>query len=105
VEDVRRAYRRTPRGKELKRECDKRYIATPNGKAARLRITKRHQRKYPAATAARAAVSKAIRKGTLHKQPCAVCGSVKVHAHHRDYGKPLVVVWLCDKHHRHAHKR
>jgi hypothetical protein len=40
------------------------------------------------------------KRGRLVKQPCAVCGSTeKVEKHHKDYLKPLDVVWLCRAHH------
>ena len=45
---------------------------------------------------------KAIRKSQLVPQPCAICGSLDVEAHHPDYDAPdahLKVVWLCKKHH------
>lgn len=45
-----------------------------------------------------------IKKGVLIKQPCEVCGEVKVDAHHDDYTKPLDIRWLCRKHHL-AHHR
>lgn len=37
------------------------------------------------------------------KLPCQVCGELKSEAHHKDYNKPLEVVWLCRKHHRELH--
>lgn len=50
------------------------------------------------------AVSRAIRSGTLSRQPCAVCGNEKSVAHHEDYDKPLDVVWLCQPCHVRRHK-
>ncbi len=44
-----------------------------------------------------------IRSGRLSRQPCAVCGNTKAHAHHPDYAKPLDVIWLCSKHHAEWH--
>lgn len=38
------------------------------------------------------------------KQPCVVCGELKVQAHHSDYSKPLDVMWLCLPHHKAWHK-
>lgn len=38
-------------------------------------------------------------RGKLVPQPCAVCGETKVEMHHPDYSQPLLVVWLCRKHH------
>lgn len=49
-------------------------------------------------------VNNAIRDGKLSKQPCEVCGSLEVHAHHCDYSKPLDVMWLCPIHHKAWHK-
>jgi hypothetical protein len=45
-------------------------------------------------------VGVAIREGKLKKQPCVICGERLVDGHHRDYGKPLEVLWLCRGHHR-----
>ncbi len=42
----------------------------------------------------------AVKRGDLVKQPCAVCGSPTVEAHHEDYSDPLNVQWLCFEHHR-----
>jgi len=56
--------------------------------------------------AAHYAVSKALTKGHLVKQPCSVCYSTdKIEAHHKDYTKPLEVVWYCRKHHKEEHTR
>ena len=41
-----------------------------------------------------------VRRGAVIPGPCATCGHTgKVQGHHHDYGKPLVVTWLC----RHCH--
>lgn len=40
------------------------------------------------------------RRGKLVPEPCLSCGStVKVEMHHRDYDKPLEVMWLCRRCH------
>ncbi len=55
---------------------------------------------------AHAAVQKAIAKGELRRpEVCEVCGEkpkgrAKIHAHHKDYAKPLDVEWLCPRCHR-----
>jgi len=54
---------------------------------------------------ARNAVSNAIRNNKLKKQPCEVCGELKVQAHHEDYSKPLEVNWLCKDHHSELHRK
>lgn len=54
------------------------------------------------------AVLNAIRTGALTRPAtCSECGKLptgksKIHGHHRDYLKPLEVVWLCTKCHRSA---
>ena len=55
--------------------------------------------------AARRKVHSAIKAGRLAREPCEVCGSSVVHAHHDDYNKPLDVRWLCPKHHREHHAK
>jgi len=47
---------------------------------------------------------KAVKAGTLERQPCEVCGSTeRVEGHHDDYDQPLAVRWLCKQHHEEAH--
>ena len=48
-------------------------------------------------------VNEAVRLGKLIKQPCEICGSKRVHAHHEDYLKPFEITWLCPVHHREHH--
>lgn len=48
-------------------------------------------------------VQKALKNGTISKQPCEVCGSRVVDAHHDDYSQPLKVRWLCRQHHTRLH--
>jgi len=54
---------------------------------------------------ARQAVSTALRNGSLKRQPCVICANDKSQAHHEDYSKPLIVTWLCSKHHSQKHRR
>lgn len=51
------------------------------------------------------AVTVALRKKLLTKQPCEECGAEKAEAHHDDYAKPLEVRWLCRSHHRQHHAK
>lgn len=58
----------------------------------------RYYAKNPEPFRARNAVSRALRKGTLVRKPCKVCGEKKVQAHHyKGYDKKywLIVQWLC----------
>jgi hypothetical protein len=52
---------------------------------------------------ARNAVSIRLKRGTMKRQPCEVCGAPEGHAHHEDYDRPLDVRWLCETHHRAVH--
>ena len=45
-----------------------------------------------------------IKRGRLQRKPCYICGAEQVQAHHPDYSKPAVVVWLCKEHHRNLHR-
>jgi hypothetical protein len=50
------------------------------------------------------AVFKAIKKGEITRQPCLICQSSEVEAHHSDYNKPIDVTWLCVTHHKAWHR-
>ena len=54
---------------------------------------------------ARSYVKEYIKRGTVIKLPCSVCGDEKSEAHHEDYDKPLEVIWYCRKHHLEYHKK
>ena len=55
---------------------------------------------------AHAAVAKAVADGRLWRpSKCSKCRKKgKIHGHHRDYTKPLDVVWLCPRCHGAEHK-
>lgn len=51
-------------------------------------------------------LNRAVRSGTVARQPCEVCGSTDhVDGHHEDYSKPLAIVWLCRRHHVARHRK
>ena len=54
---------------------------------------------------AHALVAIALKNGKLIKNSCKVCGVTRVHAHHTNYSKPLEIQWLCNVHHKEAHKK
>lgn len=83
---------------------DKARAKTPERVAWRRQKLREQRAKNPLANSARQAVAVALRKGKLQRQPCH-CGETKVEAHHPDYNKPLFVIWLCNKHHKHVHGR
>jgi hypothetical protein len=84
-------------------EYDRLRYQQPGRKAATRKSTHRWNDKHPLAYKAHYTVSNAIRDGRLIKQPCTICGEEKVHAHHRDYSKPLDVTWLCVTCHQRIH--
>jgi hypothetical protein len=43
--------------------------------------------------------------GSIKSEPCAFCGEEPSQAHHPDYDKPLLIVWLCANCHRKIHPR
>lgn len=84
-------------------QYDRQRAALPHRRANAAKTTAEWRKKNPQAYKAQTAVSNAIRDGHLKKLPCAFCGAGRVHAHHRDYGKPLDVIWLCPKCHHRLH--
>lgn len=59
--------------------------------------------RHPDHHLARKLTRAAIARGEIVRQPCERCGSPKSSPHHPDYSQPLLVRWLCRKHHREAH--
>ena len=45
-----------------------------------------------------------LKRGSIVKEPCAICGDSHAEAHHEDYSKPLEVIWLCREHHLSHHR-
>lgn len=58
----------------------------------------------PAKEVARYTLRYAVKKGTVQKLPCRVCGKHNSQGHHEDYTKPLDVTWLCQQHHSDRHR-
>ena len=67
----------------------------------RLEYLREYRRRHPDKYKATAKINHLIEDGKLTKpNSCEVCGNVgRVEAHHRDYSKPLDVVWCCKKCH------
>lgn len=86
------------------RALNRKYLSSDKGKAARARATKRYREKHAEKLKAHNAVTYALKKGVLQKQPCHCCGELRVEAHHPDYSAPLSVVWLCVAHHKQLHE-
>jgi hypothetical protein len=84
-------------------EYERKRARDPVRRAKRRIYMARHRANFPGKWKARYAVDNAIRDGRLTKQPCEVCGSLKVEGHHSDYRKKLDVRWFCRKHHSNLH--
>ena len=65
---------------------------------------KKHINKYPNQKKARQKVKDAIKYGKIIKGKCEKCGDIKTSAHHKDYSKPLDIIWLCHSCHMKEHK-
>lgn len=87
------------------REYERERSKDPERKVKAAEYLRQRRARHPGKARARNAVSNALQRGLLARQPCAHCGTtMKVQAHHHDYRKPLDVEWLCFKCHReHAH--
>lgn len=86
------------------KERHKRYQQTEQGKAASDKAKAKWKEKNKIKRAVHMITGNAIRSGILQKMPCEQCGStVRIHAHHDDYLKPLNVRWLCAAHHKQWH--
>lgn len=77
---------RRKRANEMKRRKEK----TPEGRMKKL---------------AQKALHGAVKRGTVKRKPCEVCGSRDSQAHHDDYSKRFDVKWLCRRHHMARHRK
>jgi hypothetical protein len=85
-------------------EYDRLRYRNPDRKAQGAANAKQWRKDHPEAYKAQTAVNNAVRDGRLEKTPCAICGTeANVQGHHKDYAKPLDVVWLCAKCHHRVH--
>jgi hypothetical protein len=97
--------RQYEKNREAVMERIKVYHQSPAGKAATRTTSKNQKAKFPEKIAARHILGVAVRKGEVQKSPCERCGAKRVHGHHPDYSKPLIVIWLCAQCHKEEHKR
>lgn len=98
-----RYYRRdVERSRAMKREQARRTPGTATERARRFKAD------HPEKAAAHRTVRLAVRAGRLAKpSTCERCGAApppkRLHAHHTDYARPLIVEWLCTVCHRAEH--
>lgn len=87
-------------------QARKEYAQTEQGRKASAKGKAAHYYRYPNRSAARSAVTNAVRDGRLYKpSKCEACNkTAALHGHHCDYNKPLDVMWLCDPCHKQWHR-
>lgn len=86
------------------REYDRKRANTPERLAVQKEFSKGWREADKRRDRCHNAVARALRIGSLIKEPCVKCGEVKSVAHHEDYDKPLDIVWLCQPCHVRRHK-
>jgi ribosomal protein S27AE len=89
---------------ELNKEKRKKLVRLYN-KKNKEKISLRRKEKYKQKDWAREKVRRALKNKLLTKKSCKKCGEWEVQAHHKDYSKPLDVVWLCRKCHGMEHRK
>lgn len=85
------------------REFERKRIQDPERRRKSSEMIKAYEEKYPQRKIANWKLNSAVKQGLVIQEPCFVCGEKAV-AHHADYDQPLLVTWLCHKHHRQLHK-
>ena len=80
------------------------YSQTEAGLISGSRAKKKWRDSNPIKRNAHVITGNAIKSKKLFREPCEVCGCDEVHAHHKDYAKPLNITWLCPEHHEQWHK-
>jgi hypothetical protein len=89
---------------EKLRQYDRNRGKNPDRRKANTEITKIWRSEDRRRQKAHNAVSGAIKKGILIREPCCRCNETKSLAHHEDYDRPLDVMWLCQPCHKQRHK-
>ncbi len=63
---------------------------------------KKWRAKHPIKEKAHKKVFVELRAGRITKLPCMICQNPKSESHHKNYFRPLEIIWLCKIHHRMA---
>jgi len=98
---------------EKKKEATKKYIKRlktyeqDRYKTMRREAVRKNRNKDKEKQRARWRLQKAVEKGlVIRPKSCTLCGSkANLEGHHKDYNKPLEVIWLCRKCHGKIHRR
>ena len=96
---------KTYKSLENKRRIDREYQRRKRKmlKGYKTEEYREYRKKYPQKIEAQQKLNYAIQKGVIKRSKCKDCNSLRVHGHHPDYSKPLVVIWLCSIHHKNYH--
>jgi hypothetical protein len=98
------AMRKRARTNPKVQEYDRARAKTDKRRKHNREVSKKWRQDHPIAYRAQNMVNNGLRDGKLKKGPCSICGATNhLHAHHRDYSKPLEVTWLCAKCHHRLH--
>ena len=81
----------------------KTYSQTKEGKLTVIKATEKWQKDNPKKVRAKREAAYAIKTGQIIRCCCEICGVSETGAHHDDYDHPLVVRFLCIKHHKQWH--
>lgn len=94
------------KNKHKYREQQRIYNSTDRAKELNRKRSKKYWDANPEKNKARKKIRTCIRNGSIVRpEVCSRCGKKgKIEAHHKDYNKPLDVVWLCRKCHVDEHK-
>ena len=82
------------------------YLQTEKGRLVRKIRNDQYKKNHPLRFSARTIVAYEISKGQLFRPLlCESCDQTgKIHAHHSDYTKPLLISWLCEPCHKQWHR-
>jgi len=86
-------------------EYDKQRAKTSKRKLLAAKTYQNRKITQPIQWKARYLLNMNVQLKKIIRKPCEVCGELKTEGHHENYHKPLVVKWLCKKHHILIHKK
>lgn len=97
----------TKMSREYHQKYGKQYYKRPSVKSKKAAQARKRYRdpNHAQRIRARLDVRNALRRGDLLKEPCEICGKLKVQSHHDDYSESLKVRWLCRTHHTELHAK
>lgn len=84
-------------------EYEKLRYKNPERKKKLLEYQRKRRLKFPEKNMSRQKIAKLLASGKINKERCIKCGNINTEAHHKDYSKPLDIIWLCRKHHKEIH--